>query len=1131
MRKALLVIFLNTLVPGPEDTAACQARDGRLTSRNMRTTNSTLPRLFALVGLAAFVALASSPKAGAGIRFQPVSAPAGADTLALAPDGATLWAGTIRGVWRLSAGAWSFDGLSDKAVSSLAIADGSVWAATGAGLWRRGADGTWSREALPGPPAVVNAVFFDGTSLHAGGDAVLRRSGGAWTALASPGGIVVSFASLAGDLVAGRATNGAVRYTGSVASPLVAGMGPGEGAQALAVFGGALVAGTSLGVYTWTGAAWALDTAFGVHDVRALAVAGGSLHAATLDAGVVRRSGSSWSALNGGLSVASAKSLALLGGDLFAGTSGGPVYRLLGSSWSEAGAGLTAAVVADVAGPSGAAPSFVAARGAGVVNLTASAPENLVAPGCGSVVAAAAASPSHLLVASNCGPLLGNDSGFLPAASGLPAGVILSSLTPSAGEVLGGTTNAGIWRFAAGGWSADNAGLSPSVSIPAIRQVGSELFAATDSITSPVVRRGSTGTWTGASSGLDFGANVFAFAGSGDPSAPVFAGLSGSGVWRRDASVWRKDAVGLTSSTVFSLDHVGRLWAASGTAGLFRKQAGAWLPEGSSLPKGADVRVVRAGSGSTLLVGTAGHGLFRAPALAGTRTLPVVLDVTSGAGVRFRTELGLGNRSAGPVTALLSFQPAPGFPASGPGGTAPITLAPGTEIHAADALDYLRSLGLPIPVPAPQAPVAGSLTLTPVSAPSGALNADDLYANVRSYARNAAGGTYGVFLDATSDLDAGEDEAWVYGLRSIAGVSRSNLAVTHVSGRGSDPATFEVQAYDASGAAAPVALVRTLAPGEWFQWNGVLAQAGLPDGSFGYARVRRTAGSGAFIAYGVVNDAATSDGSVLPMFRPGGRAAARKLIVPVVVDTFGEAGSHFTTELTLANDGILATPVDLVYRPAPGFGSATGAPVVTLSLAARQQTTIPDAIQYLRDHGVSIPDPATGGPQAGTLAITFRSLQSLDSPRTVALARTSTPNPDAAIGGTFGVFYPALPSGGGARTSAVVPGLTQDGTVRSNLAVVHAAGGSGGPIGLEVRLYDAGTGAQAGSPLAVTLNPGDWFQWTRILEKAGAAPGTTRAWARVTRTSGDDTFLAYGVLNDAATSDGSVLAMIPAEEE
>jgi hypothetical protein len=266
------------------------------------------------------------------------------------------------------------------------------------------------------------------------------------------------------------------------------------------------------------------------------------------------------------------------------------------------------------------------------------------------------------------------------------------------------------------------------------------------------------------------------------------------------------------------------------------------------------------------------------------------------------------------------------------------------------------------------------------------------------------------------------------------------------------------------------------------------------------------------------------------MFRPGGRSAARKLIVPVVVDTYGEAGSHFTTELTLANDGLVATPVDLVYRPAPGFGSATGAPVVTVSLLAYQQTTIQNVIQYLRDHGVSIPDPALDGPQAGTLTVTFRTLQSLDSPRTVALARTSTPNPDTGTGGTFGVSYPALPVGGGARTSAVVPGLAQDATVRSNLAVLHTGGGSGGPIVLSVRLHDAATGAAVGVPLQQMLNAGDWFQWTRVLEKAGAAPGTTKAYAVVTRTSGDDTFFAYGVLNDAVTSDGSFLAMIPSTE-
>jgi hypothetical protein len=148
----------------------------------------------------------------------------------------------------------------------------------------------------------------------------------------------------------------------------------------------------------------------------------------------------------------------------------------------------------------------------------------------------------------------------------------------------------------------------------------------------------------------------------------------------------------------------------------------------------------------------------------------------------------------------------------------------------------------------------------------------------------------------------------------------------------------------------------------------------------------------------------------------------------------------------------------------------------------------------------------------------------------VALARTSTPNPDTTGGGSFGFFYPAAARGGGARTFAVIPALTQDATTRSNLAVVHLGGGSESALTLSVQLYDATTGVPAGDPLSVTLQPNDWVQWSRILDLAGATPGTTKAVAVITRVSGDDTWLAYGVLNDAVNSDGSYIRMIPAEE-
>ena len=46
---------------------------------------------------------------------------------------------------------------------------------------------------------------------------------------------------------------------------------------------------------------------------------------------------------------------------------------------------------------------------------------------------------------------------------------------------------------------------------------------------------------------------------------------------------------------------------------------------------------------------------------------------------------------------------------------------------------------------------------------------------------------------------------------------------------------------------------------------------------------------------------------------------------------------------------------------------------------------------FLRQNGYYIPDPATGGSQAGTLLVDFRFLGNLDAGETVVLARTSTP--------------------------------------------------------------------------------------------------------------------------------------------
>lgn len=1094
------------------------------------------------LALAFLAALGAAPTARAGLRFQQVPTLPGATATALASDGVSVWAGTPRGVWKLTAGAWAPDGLAGQPVASLAVVGSDVYAAGGATVWKRGtvcapvADPAapcvqaWNAEAIPAALTQPTALATDGASLWAAGAGVAKKSGGTWTALASPGGAVFSAAVWNGDLVAGLRGNVA-RYAGASVSFFSAGMPFTANVQALASVSGVLWAGTDQTLYSWNGATWVAEAGFGYHDVRAITGAGGVLRAATADAGILVKSGS-WGPNNSGVLAPGALSFTTAGSDLYAGTAGAPVYRLVGSSWAEAGTGLWAATISDVTVASaggGISFTFASARGAGLAEVSTTSGD-AISSGCGDITALADAgstagpagpSPVGFLAASNCDAtlfsFLGSIRSSTSASAGLPIGILPTTLARvSDGNVAGGTPSAGMWRFVGSSWSADNGGLSGTESILATRAVGGTLYASTGTA---LFARQQSG-WTFAT-----GAPSLVQALGGD-SQTLFAapatGIAAATLGGALPAAWRSDDFGANTAFVSSLDTAGGFtFAAGGTAGVLRKRDGGWQPENAGLATGVDARVTRA-AGTTLYAGTAGNGLWVANLDSSAKLLPVVLDVAGAAGAIYHSDLTLGNRSGSSLIAVVGFVGAPGFPGSG-GGTTTVALPPQSEFRAADALQFLRASSVPVGA----APAAGSLTVSvdPNQLPND--GTDALYVLSRTYTSDA-NGSYGVFLDGPSDLDAAEDFGAVYGLRSVSGVSRSNLAFAHVPGaRSADPITLSVQVYDQSGSAAGSPIAVTLAPGEWQQLNGVLLQAGMTEPAYGYAKITRTAGIGAWTAYGVVNDAKTSDGSILPLYRPGGLAAARQLVVPVVLDVYGAAGSHYTTELTLANDGAFATPVDLTYKPA--LGSSTGVAVVTRNLAAGQQTTIPDVMAYLRSHGLNVPDGSTG-PQAGSLTVDFRNLESLDAPQTVAIARTTTPNPDTATGGAFGVAYPAAARGGGARTSALVPGLAQNAAVRSNLAVVHLGGGSESALTLSVQLYDAATAQPAGSPVSVTLQPGDWTQWSGIFDVAGVAGSVTQAYAVVTRVAGDDTWLAYGVLNDAQTSDGSFIRMIPSQE-
>ncbi|HEX2800339.1 MAG TPA: hypothetical protein VHQ44_11805, partial [Thermoanaerobaculia bacterium] len=251
---------------------------------------------------------------------------------------------------------------------------------------------------------------------------------------------------------------------------------------------------------------------------------------------------------------------------------------------------------------------------------------------------------------------------------------------------------------------------------------------------------------------------------------------------------------------------------------------------------------------------------------------------------------------------------------------------------------------------------------------------------------------------------------------------------------------------------------------------------------------------------------------------------------PVVLDLHGAASSHYTSDFVAVNHSGNDATLVLVYVPAASTPGA-GGPAVARTLPAGRQLYVPDVIAFLAANGWALPSDGSG--KLGTFFATF---VGVSEPAAVfAGSRTSTPNLSASVGGAFGTFAPAVPSGSATSSAdAWIYGLRENASFRSNLAVVHApgtaSGATSGPVSLEIQLYDGDSGAPAGAPLTQTLQPGAFFQFNSILQYTPVLVqlGITNGYARVRHTSGTDRFIAYGVVNDGGsagggTSDGSFL--------
>lgn len=491
-----------------------------------------------------------------------------------------------------------------------------------------------------------------------------------------------------------------------------------------------------------------------------------------------------------------------------------------------------------------------------------------------------------------------------------------------------------------------------------------------------------------------------------------------------------------------------------------------------------------------------------------TLQVPVVLDVFGVSPTHYTSDLVVLNRSAAPTRLSFRYVAAPGTPGAG-GPRVGEALEAGQELRVADVVDWLRGNGYDLPPSGPA--VVGTLRVTFEDVEDATL----AWAGSRASTPNpnaAVGGSFGLFLPALPASAAPGAEAVVVGLREDA-TSRTNLAVVDVPPSDADagsPARLSVQLYDGdSGRAAGAPVEVALAPGEWRQLDRVLARVGV---SQGWARITRTAGTNRFLAYGVRNDGSgagpgTSDGSALP-------ADPTEGLVPVVLRASGGA-TTFTSQLVLANPTSSAVTATLSYTPSPLFGGGRGGGG-TFALAPGQEFEVSDVMSWLHDaFGIAVPaPPASAG---GTLLVRGA----------VALARTSNPNPDAAVGGTFGLAYPAVGASARARTECWVLGLAQDGETRSNLAVADARVGDPREVAYVVDVYaDASPAAAPALTKRVLLAGGEWTQLSGILLEAGLS----RGHARIRVESGSSDFVAYGVLNDGAspgsrTSDGSYVPM------
>ena len=264
--------------------------------------------------------------------------------------------------------------------------------------------------------------------------------------------------------------------------------------------------------------------------------------------------------------------------------------------------------------------------------------------------------------------------------------------------------------------------------------------------------------------------------------------------------------------------------------------------------------------------------------------VPVVLRSQGRAGSFFTSELTLTNRGSNPAAIQYTYTAAFG----GGSGTATDSLEPGRQRVIPDAIAYLTSLGVPIG----SGSAGGTLAVdfTELSSPSDAA----VTVRVATLVEEGSGRAGLAYLGLDPDgLLTGP--VFITGLRQNS-QDRSNLAVQNTGTSSGEEITLRVTVFSGDPAAPGRSMVlpdRTLPPGGFYQYNGILNTAGFDNG---YVKVERVSGTAPFHVYGVINDNFNSDGSFVFPLTETSLVGTTGQTLPVIIET-----GNFQSELTVTN--------------------------------------------------------------------------------------------------------------------------------------------------------------------------------------------------------------------------------------